>query len=456
MKRIELDSLLCRENASIKEAMRIIDNGGLSIAFVVDDQKKLLGTVTDGDIRKAIMQGTSLEKNISEVMNKSPIVASDSENFILSEDMKEKMSITPGYSFKIPVVDSEGRIKDVILFYQNKRKSIASSAVKTEHVKSVLVVGGAGYLGSLIVKKLLNKNYRVRILDNLSYESHGIEDLMKNQNLEFIKGDMRDIKVLTHAIKDIDAVIHLAGIVGDPACSKDPKETLEINLFSTKILAEMCKYYQINRFVFASTCSVYGASASEKELDENSALNPVSLYAESKLTCEKMLLEMMDENFSPVIFRMGTLYGASPRMRFDLVINLLTAKATVDKEITVFGGDQWRPFIHVDDAAEYYVECMEIPLEKIRGQIFNIGSANYKILEVAKIINSDIPDSKLAITEQVNDKRDYKTSFKKANFIFKFKPKKTINDAVKEIKNMPDVETYKNGIYHNDKYVKLE
>jgi nucleoside-diphosphate-sugar epimerase len=236
----------------------------------------------------------------------------------------------------------------------------------------------------------------------------------------------------------------------------DPKETLETNLFATKILAEMCKYYQINRFVFASTCSVYGASAGDDYLTEESDLNPVSLYAESKLMMEKMLSEMSDDTFAPVLLRMGTLYGASPRMRFDLVINLLTAKAVVDKEITVFGGDQWRPFIHVDDAAEFYIECIEQPLDTVKGEIFNIGSEkeNYKIIDIAKTINKKIPDSKLVIMNKEEDKRNYKISFKKAYSVFKTRPKKSVESAIDEIKSLPETKEYKKDIYSNKEHVK--
>jgi len=447
---IELNSLFCGDSSTIKDAMKTIDRNGLSIALIVDDKKKFLGLVTDGDIRRALMSGKTLGTKIKEIMNRNVIIARDGEKLALPEKIREDMNRS-GYSMKVPVLDKEGRIKDVLLISSEKKKSLLRSKVKPEYVKRVLVVGGAGYLGSLIVKKLLAKNYKVRVLDNLMYGDAGLKEFFGNKNFEFINGDMRDIKVLTSALKNMDAVIHLAGIVGDPACSFDPKETLETNLFATKILAEMCKYYQINRFIFSSTCSVYGESSGENYLDEDSELNPVSLYAESKLMIERMLLEMAEGNFASTIFRMGTLYGASPRMRFDLVINLLTAKAIVDKEITVFGGQQWRPFIHVDDAAEFYIECIELPIDKVRGMVFNIGSEkqNYKIIEIARIINRKIRDAKLVITEKAGDRRNYKTSFNKAYSVFKFRPKKTVENAVEEIKNMPQTLHYRDEKYCN-------
>jgi len=447
---IELNSLLCGGSSTIKDAMKTIDRNGLSIAFIVDEEKKFLGLVTDGDIRRALMSGKTLDTKIREIMNRNAIVVRNGEKLDLPEKIRDDMSLT-GYSMKVPVLDKEGRIKDVLLISSEKKKSLLRSKVKPEYVKRVLVVGGAGYLGSLIVKKLLAKNYKVRVLDNLMYGNDGLKEFFGNKNFELINGDMRDIKVLTSALRNMDAVIHLAGIVGDPACSLDPKETLETNLFATKILAEMCKYYQINRFIFASTCSVYGESSGENYLDEDSGLNPVSLYAESKLMIERMLLEMADGNFAPTIFRMGTLYGASPRMRFDLVINLLTAKAVIDKEITVFGGQQWRPFIHVDDAAEFYVECIELPIDKVGGMVFNIGSEkqNYKIIEIAEIINKKIRDAKIVITDKAGDRRNYRTSFKKVYSVFSFKPKKTVEDAVEEIKNMPQTLRYRDEKYCN-------
>ncbi|MEX2704317.1 MAG: NAD-dependent epimerase/dehydratase family protein, partial [Candidatus Freyrarchaeum guaymaensis] len=179
------------------------------------------------------------------------------------------------------------------------------------------------------------------------YGDSGIRNLYDHPDFEFIKGDICNINDVMDAIRDIDAVVHLAAIVGDPSCTRIPERAIGINYLATKALAETSKYFQVNRFIFASTCSVYGTSpVPDALLSEESTTNPLSLYAEMKLKAEQALREIADGNFSPTILRFGTLYGVSPRMRFDLVINLLTAKAIFDKKITIEGGLQWRPFVH--------------------------------------------------------------------------------------------------------------
>jgi nucleoside-diphosphate-sugar epimerase len=437
-----LDYLLVNKNSSIKKAMRVIDRGRLGIAFVADKNEKLFGVVTDGDIRRAILKGINIEKPVKDITNKKPIVIKGKfrEKEILklktNKEIKKRMLIAG--SLKVPVVNEAGKIKDLVFIYPDEKNIFRPKQPKfsQEGIKRVLLTGGAGYLGSILCRKLLNKGYSVRVLDNLTYGDEGIRELEKDKAFEFLKGDIRNVSDVVEAIRGADAIIHLAAIVGDPACKLNPKETLEINYLATKNIVETSKYFQLNRFIFASTCSVYGQSSSpNKKLTEKSPLKPVSLYAETKIKCEQAILKAMDENFSPTILRMATLYGYSPNMRFDLAVNFMTAKAIFDKKIAIFGGEQWRPWLDVEDAAEAYINCLEAPIDKVGGEIFNILSENHRIIEVGKIINSIFPEIELEISKKITDRRNYNISFNRISKILNYEPKKKIADGVIEIKN---------------------
>jgi len=440
MKKGKLRNILINKRYSIKETMRMIDRSGLGVAFIIDKENRLLGVVTDGDIRKAILRGVNINKAVEEIMNKKPIfLRSKLAGEILK--LKKDKNVRKKMPLMAPVIDVTGKVKDVVFINnENKNTSLRSeenAKLVNRGIKKVLVIGGAGYLGSILCRKLLNKKYKVRVLDNLTYGDEGIKLLHKNKNFEFLKRDIRNISDVVEAIRGVDAVVHLAAIVGDPACAVDPEETLKINYLATKNITETCKYFQINRFIFASTCSVYGESPlPDEKLTEDSSLNPISLYAETKIKCEQSILEAVDENFSPTILRMATLYGYSPNMRFDLAINLLTGQAIFDKKITIFGGEQWRPWLDVEDAAQAYIACLEAPIEKVRGEIFNILSENYKIVEVGKIINSVCPEAKIEITEKAIDKRNYNVSFNKISQALNYCPRKKMTDGITEIKNV--------------------
>ena len=447
------------KGSSIKEAMRVIDKGGLGVAFVVDKDRKLSGVATDGDIRRSILRGVSTQKPIEEIANKKPIVINakfrekELQKIKIRKDIKGKIPI--GGSLKIPVIDDKGEITDVVFIYKDKKNNLQPFKPELrfikEGVRKVLLIGGAGYLGSVLCQKLLNQGYQVRVLDNLTYGNEGMKGFSENKNFEFFKGDIRNIADIVEGIKGVDAVIHLAAIVGDPASARNPEETLEINYLATKTIVETCKYFQINRFIFASTCSIYGESpVPEKQLTEESPLNPVSLYAETKIKCEELISEAIDENFSPTIFRMATLYGYSPNMRFDLAVNLLTAKALFDKKVPIFGGSQWRPWLHLEDAAKAYIACLEEPIEKIRGETFNVLSENHQMIDVGKIIHSIYPSAVLQISKKMTDKRNYNVSFAKIAQILNYQPKKKIADGISEIKNVIQEGLIKN--YKDPKY----
>ena len=231
-------------------------------------------------------------------------------------------------------------------------------------------------------------------------------------NLEMIRADFRRVDALVAAMQGVDHLVHLGGIVGDPACAIDEELTIDVNLAATRLIGEVAKGNGIKHFVFASTCSVYGAS--EEALTESSALNPLSLYARSKVASERLLLEMADDRFTPIIVRFGTIYGLSGRTRFDLVVNLLAAKAVFDGCITVFGGDQWRPFLHVDDAALAVAQLLGLPPGR-GAEIYNVGSnaENYTIARVGEIVKKIVPEAELVMQAADQDRRNYKVNFSK-------------------------------------------
>lgn len=298
---------------------------------------------------------------------------------------------------------------------------------------TVLVIGGAGYIGSALLPKLLELGYRVRILDLFLYGKKSIESYLDRSDLEIVQADFRQIDQVVKAVKGVSRVVHLGAIVGDPACNLNEELTVEVNLMATKMIAEVCKGFGARRFVFASTCSVYGDN--NQILDERSKLNPISLYAKSKIASEKVLQKMAGNDFTPVILRFGTVFGLSGRTRFDLVVNLLTAKAYFDKKITVFGGDQWRPFVHVDDTANAIVKVLTAPDHLVNNEIFNVGdnSNNYTLLRMGELINQQIPEAILDEMGQDGDRRNYRVDFTKIQKHLGFRAQWTLSDGIRQI-----------------------
>jgi nucleoside-diphosphate-sugar epimerase len=324
---------------------------------------------------------------------------------------------------------------------------------------SVLVIGGAGYIGSALVPKLLNRGYHVRLLDLFLFGRDPIATVLTHPLLEIVQADFRHLDRVIPATKGIDVVVHLGGIVGDPACALDEALTMEVNLIATRMIAETAKGSGVRHFVFASTCSVYGAS--EEILDERSELNPLSLYARCKLASEKVLLQLAEDSFSPVILRFGTVYGLSGRTRFDLVVNLLTAKAVVERKITVFGGKQWRPFLHVDDAAAALLRAVEAPIALVQGQIINAGSneQNYQLAEVARLIQELFPRAQIVDAGANADFRNYRVNFDKLRNILGFRPHWTLQKGIRQVITALEsgqVSDYRLPLYSNAKFLSEE
>ncbi|MEZ6115335.1 MAG: SDR family oxidoreductase [Pirellulaceae bacterium] len=298
----------------------------------------------------------------------------------------------------------------------------------------VLIIGGGGYIGSALVPMMLDKGYKVRVLDLLLFGEEPLADVLDHPNLELIRGDFRNVDELVPALQNVVSLVHLGAIVGDPACSLDESLTIDVNLSATRYVAELAKSHGIQRFVFASTCSVYGAC--DEILDERSEVMPVSLYGHTKRASEEVLLTMAGhDEFSPTILRFATIYGLSGRTRFDLVVNLLTAKAKLDGLITVQDGDQWRPFVHVEDAARAVLAVLEAPIELTRNEIFNVGSneQNYTISQVGQKIAEQVISAEIQESSTSNDRRNYRVNFNKIRNLLDYHPKWTLELGIQQV-----------------------
>jgi len=299
----------------------------------------------------------------------------------------------------------------------------------------VLVIGGAGYIGSVLCQRLLKQGYQVRVLDALFYGGQSLVDFRTHERFEFRRGDSRDVTELVAAMRDVDTIVHLGEIVGDPACSLDERTTRDINLAATLTAAKVAKGLGVPRFIYASSCSVYGAS--DDLLTESSTLNPLSLYARAKMGAERALLDIHDRDFNPVLLRLATVFGLSPRPRFDLVVNLMTAKAVADREISVIGGDQWRPFVHVSDVARAMGDCLRAPLSLVAGETFNVGSdtENYTIRQVGELVHESVPGSDLKVLGGGGDPRNYRVSFAKIRATLGFEARVSVARGVDELRD---------------------
>jgi len=325
----------------------------------------------------------------------------------------------------------------------------------------VLVTGGAGYIGNYVVEEVLENGHEVRVLDSFLFGNDALEPFENHDRLEVREGDIRHIEDMSYAMEGCDAVVHMAGIVGDPACGVNEQATQAVNVEATKSLVEVCKLHDIQRLVFASTCSVYGASEL-MELNEGSYLNPLSLYAESKIDSEEIILHethdmFSDNEISPTILRLGTIFGWSRRMRFDLVVNLLTAKAVLEDDIPVYGGEQYRPLVHAQDAARAFAAVLEADDEKVEHQIFNVGDndLNYQIKKVGRIVEDNVDEAEVRFVEHKEDDRTYRVSFDKINHILGWETKKDIADGVQEIKEWmaeEDITDYERDNFRNSEY----
>jgi nucleoside-diphosphate-sugar epimerase len=409
----------------IREAIQTIGRSRFSEAVVVDADGRHLGAVSIADMRRLLISGVSE----SDTVGAYPLKYTGS---LASQDTGDPQRIEAvlgdarlSDAHYVPVVTPHGVVED-ILSVDDLQKTLGQTMAAPPTTGKILVVGGAGYLGSVLTRKLLAAGYSVRVLDSFIYGRRALEELAGNENLEIVEGDMRNIHTCITALDGVHGVVLLAAIVGDPASKVRPTETIETNVLAAQALASACRLQHIPRFIYASTCSVYGVG--DDLLDEDSPLNPVSLYARTKIASEKIILDMGDDYFCPTILRMGTLYGDSPRMRFDLVVNTMAMKSYTDRTINVFGGKQWRPLLGVEDAADVYVACLQADLKDVGNQVFNVGSneQNYQIDHIAEMIGTALGDIPIQRDDSSLDARDYRVSFAKIEAAIGFRPRQSI------------------------------
>jgi nucleoside-diphosphate-sugar epimerase len=302
---------------------------------------------------------------------------------------------------------------------------------------AVLVTGGAGYVGSVLAGDLLAAGHSVRLLDSLAVgDGRSLLHVWGHPRLEVVRGDVRSADDRAAALEGADAVVHLAAIVGDPACARDPELARAVNLEASVALAAQAEHAGAQRFLFASTCSNYGKMAdSEAYATEEWELRPVSLYAETKVAAELEVLALATEAFAPTCLRFATVYGASPRMRFDLTVNEFARDALVNGELVVYGEQFWRPYVHVRDAARAVSAVLEAPAEEVGGEVFNVGSSdqNFRKQDLVDLLVERLPETRVERVARTEDPRDYRVSFDKIAGRLGFRAERSVSGGIDEV-----------------------
>mgnify|MGYP001207483701 CR=1 FL=1 len=317
-------------------------------------------------------------------------------------------------------------------------------------MRKILVTGGLGYVGCVLVEELLKHGYFVNVIDLGIY---GI-NLNKNKNLKLFIGDIRDQKLFQESVKGCDTVIHLACISNDPSFDLNPELGKSINLDAFRPILEISKKEGVSRFVYASSSSVYGIK-DEENVDETFSLEPLTDYSKYKAECEKILKEYQSPNFTTTILRPATVCGYSPRQRFDLVVNILTNLAYNRGSISVFGGTQLRPNIHIKDMVNAYLQIIQTTEDKINGQTFNVGFQNMPVLEIANLVKNSFKKNINISIEETDDNRSYHISSKKIENQLNFKIKYTVDDAIKDIIESFEKKKFKNSL-ENENYFNIK
>jgi nucleoside-diphosphate-sugar epimerase len=303
-------------------------------------------------------------------------------------------------------------------------------------MSTTLVTGGAGYIGALACEELLSTGRRVRALDVVLHGQREVAQAVAGLGVELIEGDVRDPAVRKRALEGADEVVHLAAIVGDPACARDPALSDEVNVQATTALVADAAAAGVRRLVFASTCSNYGRMADPMvPIDESGELAPVSLYAEQKVAMERAILEGGANGMATTCLRFATVYGVAPRMRFDLTVNEFTRDLWADRDLEVFGEQFWRPYIHVRDAARAVRTVFDAQEDLVAGEVFNAGRSgeNYRKLDLVEEIQRQTDRGKVSYVQRNEDPRDYKVSFDKIRSRLGFETLNTVPDGIAEI-----------------------
>ena len=301
----------------------------------------------------------------------------------------------------------------------------------------VLVTGGAGYIGSVLVPELLGAGHRVRVLDALAHGGASLLGAWSHPGFDFVRGDVRAADARARALEGIEAVVHLAAIVGDPACARDPDLARSVNLDASLALIDDANAAGVGRFLFASTCSNYGRMPDPAGyVSEESPLAPVSLYAETKVGVERALLDRAPRRRMAVTaLRFATVFGVSPRMRFDLTVNEFTLVMVRDGRLQVFGEQFWRPYVHVRDVARAVRLVLDAPAAAVDGEVFNVGSTeqNYQKQQIVELIRPHAPDAAVDYVRRDEDPRDYRVSFAKISDRLGFRASRSVPDGIAEV-----------------------
>ncbi len=298
--------------------------------------------------------------------------------------------------------------------------------------KTVLVTGGAGYVGSALVPRLLDEGYRVKVLDLYLYGESVLESVRGHHNLEEVRGDIRDHRLVEQIIPGCDVMIHLACISNDPSFELNPSLGRSINYDAFSGLVDRACELGVKRFIYASSSSVYGVKK-EENVTEDLPLTPLTDYSKYKALCEEILLKKQRAGFEVVVIRPATVCGYSPRLRLDLTVNILTNHAVNNRRITVFGGQQKRPNIHIQDMVEVYTQCLNWPSEKINGEIFNAGYHNHRVSDIAEMVQSKVGQDVEIIHTETDDHRSYHISSEKIARVLGFTPNHSVRDAIGDL-----------------------
>jgi nucleoside-diphosphate-sugar epimerase len=297
-------------------------------------------------------------------------------------------------------------------------------------MKKIFITGGAGYVGAMLVPHLLEKGYEVTVYDLMIY---GSEVLEPNKKLNIIKGDLRDIKKIKESVQNHEVVIHLACISNDPSFELNPKLGKSINLDPFEPFVRDCIDSGVERFIYASSSSVYGIKK-EKNVSEDMSLEPLTDYSKFKVQCEKILLSFKNKNFTPIVIRPATVCGYSPRQRLDVVVNILTNLAYHKRKISIFGGDQLRPNIHIKDMVQAYDLLIEADKEIVSHQIFNAGYENQSVSDLGESVKEIVGEDVILEKQKTDDNRSYHISSEKIKKVLNFSPKFTIRNAIEDLK----------------------
>jgi nucleoside-diphosphate-sugar epimerase len=301
---------------------------------------------------------------------------------------------------------------------------------------TVLVTGGAGYIGAPLCRELLAAGHRVRVLDRVLHGQNEVVAELESAGVDVRRADIRDEGARRDALARVDAVVHLAAIVGDPACARDPQESHDVNVEGSRKLVEDCRELGVGRLVFASTCSNYGRMADPTvPVTEEGVLAPVSLYAEQKVGIERALLGGDHGDLRSTCLRFATVYGVAPRMRFDLTVNEFVRDLWADRHLEVFGEQFWRPYVHVADAGRAVVTVLGAPADRVSGQVFNVGRSgeNYRKLDLVEEIARQVDTGEVSFVKRDEDPRDYKVSFDKIRAVLGFEALMTVPEGITEL-----------------------